>query len=229
MVRSRGFHRLPGFVLQHVRLPIWDRSAYIEAMPTETSSHATRSSLLHRARQRDALAWRELVDLYGPLIAYWCRQCRIDDHSTADCVQDVFASVAIAIDAFQPERSAGSFRAWLWTITRRKVLDHLRRANRSPNATGGSTAFGLLQQVVDVNTIPEEEPTGELQLQLLTKRGLAQVESEFEPKTWQAFWRSAVDGIATEIVARELNISSAAVRQSRSRILRRIRQQMGDL
>jgi RNA polymerase sigma-70 factor (ECF subfamily) len=145
-------------------------------------------------------------------------------------VQEVFASVAIAIDAFQPERSAGSFRAWLWTITRHKVLDHLRRANRSPNATGGSTAFGFMQQVVDANTIiPDEEPTGELQLQQLTKRALDQVASEFEPKTWQAFWRSAVDGIATEIVARELSISSAAVRQSRSRILRRIRQRMGDL
>ena len=218
--------------MQSAHLPIWDRSAYIDFMPTETSSHATRSSLLHRARQRDALAWRELVDLYGPLIAYWCRQCRIDDHSAADCVQEVFASVAIAIDAFRPERSSGSFRAWLWTITRHKVLDHLRRANRSPNATGagGSTAFGFMQQVVDANTIiPDEEPTGKLQLQQLTKRALDQVESEFEPKTWQAFWRSTVDGIATEIVARELSISSAAVRQSRSRILRRIRQRMGDL
>ena len=87
-----------------------------------------------------------------------------------------------------------------------------------------------MQQVVDANTIiPDEEPTGKLQLQQLTKRALDQVESEFEPKTWQAFWRSTVDGIATEIVARELSISSAAVRQSRSRILRRIRQRMGDL
>jgi RNA polymerase sigma-70 factor (ECF subfamily) len=198
-------------------------------MQAESSSHATRSSLLHRARQRDGFAWRELVDLYGPLIAYWCRRCRIDDHSAADCVQEVFASVAGGLKTFRPDRETGSFRAWLWTITRRKVLDHLRRTNRSPIAVGGSTAFGLMQEVADANLIPDEEPTGELQLKQLTSRALAQVQSEFEASTWQAFWRSVVDGIATDEVARELHTSVASVRQARSRILRRLRQQLGDL
>ena len=86
-----------------------------------------------------------------------------------------------------------------------------------------------MQQVVDVDLIPDEEPTGELQLQQLTSRALAQVQSEFEAPTWQAFWRSVVDGIATDEVARELQISAASVRQARSRILRRLRQQLGDL
>lgn len=53
--------------------------------------------------------------------------------------------------------------------------------------------------------------------------------SEFEPRSWQAFWRSAVDGIPTAVVAEELGVTAAAVRQSRSRILRRLRQQLGDL
>ena len=80
----------------------------------DQSSNATRSSLLQRAAQRDAQAWRELVDLYGPLVAHWCRRCQLDSHSAADCVQDVFASVAVALEQFQPKQSSGSFRAWLW-------------------------------------------------------------------------------------------------------------------
>ncbi len=198
-------------------------------MMTDQSSNVTRSSLLQRASQRDALAWRELVDLYGPLVAHWCRRFSLDQHSSADCVQDVFAAVAVALDQFLPQRESGSFRAWLWTITRNKLRDHFRRSTRSAVATGGSTAMGLMQQVIDPSAVPDDEPTGDLQLQQLTSRALLQVQSEFESRTWQAFWRSVVDGIATSEVARELEMSEATVRQSRSRILRRLRQQLGDV
>ena len=87
----------------------------------------------------------------------------------------------------------------------------------------------LMQQVIDSVPIPDDEPTGDFQLQQLTSRALAQVQSEFESRTWQAFWRSVVDGIATSEVAQELKMSEATVRQSRSRILRRLRQQLGDV
>ncbi len=89
--------------------------------------------------------------------------------------------------------------------------------------------MGLMQQVIDPTSVPDDEPTGDLQLQQLTSRALSQVRSEFESRTWQAFWRSVVDGIATSEVAKELEMSEATVRQSRSRILRRLRQQLGDV
>ena len=89
--------------------------------------------------------------------------------------------------------------------------------------------MSLMQQVIDPFPIPDEEPTGDLQMRSLTARALVQVQSEFEPRTWQAFWRSVVDGISTDEVAFELQVSAATVRQSRSRILRRLRQQLGDL
>jgi len=169
------------------------------------------------------------VDLYGPLITHWCRRFPLDSHTAADCVQDVFASVAVAIQDFQPQRTTGSFRAWLWTITRNKLRDHFRRVARTPAVTGGSTACGLMQEVTDPFSVSEDEPTGDLQIQQLTARALAQVQNEFAARTWQAFWRSVVDGIGTAEVALEMEMSEAAVRQSRSRILRRLRQQLGDL
>ena len=84
-----------------------------------------------------------------------------------------------------------------------------------------------LNNVVD--PVPNEEPTESLQLQELTERALAQVRLEFEERTWQAFWRSVVDGIGSAQVAQELGITAATVRQYRSRILRRLRQQLGDV
>lgn len=135
------------------------------------------------------MPWRELVGLYGPLIAWWCRRCRIDEHSVADCVQDVFASVAVALDTFHPKRDTGSFRAWLWTITRRKVLDCLRTQQRRPHAIGGSTAVAMIHEVMDGQSIPDEELSEALQIRELIDRALQQVRDEFENCTWQAFCR----------------------------------------
>ena len=197
-------------------------------MQTEADSN-TRMSLLQRARLNDPVAWREFVDLYGPLIVHWCRRCGLDAHSAADCMQDAFTSVATSLAQFSPTTESGCFRSWLWTVTRRRVVDHLRRAARSPKPRGGSTAVEQLNAAPDPQCIPDEEPTGDIQLRELTSRAIESVRSEVEPTTWQAFWRSVVDGLPTNVVADELGLSEASVRQSRSRILRRLRQQLGDV
>lgn len=197
--------------------------------PSDSTSGETRTSLLQRASFHDAQAWRELVDLYGPLVAHWCRRCGVDVHSTADCLQDVFAAVAVSLPNFTPQRAAGSFRAWLWTITQNKLRDHFRRAARTSAAIGGSVAMQQMQLVVDESSLLDEEPTGDQELRQLTSCALAQIECEFETRTWTAFWRTVVDGVTTDQVARELSMTPASVRQSRSRILRRLRVQLGEV
>jgi RNA polymerase sigma-70 factor (ECF subfamily) len=176
----------------------------------------------------DSLAWRELVDLYGPLVAHWCRRCGLDNHEAADCLQEVFAAVSLALASYEPRGASGAFRGWLWTITRNKVRDHARRKSRQPQAAGGSTAQQALANVADSSPLPDEEPTHTEQLNELVRRGLEQVRGEFEERTWQAFWRSAIDGLPTAVAAQELGVTAAAIRQSRSRVMRRLRQQLGD-
>jgi len=58
---------------------------------------------------------------------------------------------------------------------------------------------------------------------------LEQVRAEFKPKTWKIFERTVVDQLPTDIVAKEFNVSAATVRKIRSRVLRRLRLQLGDL
>jgi RNA polymerase sigma-70 factor (ECF subfamily) len=43
------------------------------------------------------------------------------------------------------------------------------------------------------------------------------------------FWRVTVDGEATAEVARDLSVSPSAVRLAKSRILRRLREELGDI
>ena len=188
----------------------------------------TRQSLLDRARMRDELAWTELVDLYSPLIMRWCQRSGIGPESTADCIQEVFSAVARSLDTYHAPGSNGAFRGWLWTITRNKLRDAGRRNVRQVNALGGSAGLNQLNEVAESLDFLTDEPSIAEDVHALTRRALIQIQSSFSAQSWQAFWRSVVDGIPTEVVAQELGLTSAAVRQIRSRIMRRLREQLGD-
>lgn len=195
-----------------------------------TVSSETRLSLLDRARLRDEQAWRDLVDLYSPLIVRWCQRSHVSADATADCIQEVFAAVSRALDTFHAPGTSGAFRGWLWTITRNKLRDAARRSARQISAAGGSSALAVLQQIPQASVeIPSDEPSQLQDIDALMLRATKQIEAGFAANTWQAFWRTAVDGIATDAVAQELNLSTASVRQARSRIMRRLRQQLGDI
>ena len=193
-----------------------------------SSSMETRLSLISRVRGADTSAWREFVQLYGPLIRYWCRSRGLESLHIDDCVQDVFLAVLRSLDLYDSHHSSGSFRGWLWTMTKRKVIDCRRRQQRQAQADGGSTALNFLNQLPEIETIDDEQ-TSTIQLKQLLYRAMQQVCAEFEAKTWKAFERCVVDGQATETVARELSLTPAAVRQYRARVLRRLRRQLGDL
>ena len=63
----------------------------------------------------------------------------------------------------------------------------------------------------------------------LYRRALDLVRGEFEDRTWQAFWLTAVEGRAPAALTAELDMSTAAIRQCKSRVLRRLKAEMGDL
>lgn len=194
----------------------------------DEGSSATRLSLLSRVRRQESEAWNELFALYGPLVNYWCCRRGLRPEPAADCSQEVFAAVAAGLDLFDPgKRKSGAFRAWLWTVTRNKIIDHMRREKSQPLAAGGSTALRSMQSIADATF--DDEPTDPEQLGQLVARALEQVKAEFETRTWRIFERSVIDGIATSRVAEEFAVEPATVRKTRSRILRRLRQQLGDL
>jgi RNA polymerase sigma-70 factor (ECF subfamily) len=194
----------------------------------ESSSNATRASLISRVRCQESRAWDELVELYGPLIAHWCYRFELDSHSAADCIQDVFAAVSRALPTYDAKKSHGAFRSWLWTITRNKIYDQLRRNRLSSLPQGGTSAMKKLKEIPDLQD-SDAEPSSAAELKSLVSRALDQIRCEFEPRSLEIIMRSVIDQVATDLVAVEFKIQSASVRQVRSRILRRLRQQLGDI
>jgi len=191
------------------------------AAPDETTS----VSLLDRVRDRDSQAWRRLLHLYGPLVVRWCSYKGVGGQDADDIQQEVFHAVATGVEAFHRDRPGDTFRGWLRGITRHKLLDHFRRRQNQPEAQGGTDAHRRLQQVAE-QELPDDSPED---LSGLYHRGLELVRSEFEEKTWQAFWRVAVDGQSPALIAADLGVTPAAVRKAKSRVLHRLREEIGDL
>jgi len=177
------------------------------------------SSLLEGLRQGAAGAWRRLFDLYAPVIACWCRRRGLQPADADDVVQDVFATPSLA--DFRRDRGSGSFVAWLFTITRSRLLDWQRRQGQA-EAAGGSDH----QQQIEALAVPaSDDDSGEFQ-QLALRRALDIVQAKVDTRTWTAFWRTVVDGQDVALVAAELRMTAGAVRVAKSRILQRLRDEM---
>jgi RNA polymerase sigma-70 factor (ECF subfamily) len=189
---------------------------------------STSSSLLDRVKARDDAAWRRLVGVYGHLVLYWCRGAGLRREDRVDICQDVFRAVASNIDGFRRDQVGGSFRGWLRTITRSKVVDHVRRQNRQPAATGGSDARDRLLAIPDNDASSVPEASGQ-EKAILVNQTLDLIRPEFEDRTWQAFWRATAEGQQSGAVAEALEMTPGAVRQAKSRVLRRLREELNEL
>ena len=209
-----------------------------------SGSSGTSRSLIARVRADDESAWRRLVSLYGPLVFHWCQRSGLQDHDVEDVFQEVFRSVLTHIHSFRKERPGDTFRGWLFTIARNKIRDHFRRARREPRGEGGTEALRRFAQIAAPETQSDSTATeGSTEARYLDPdqaadapaeralyfRALDLIHSGFQERTWRAFWRTAVDGQPAQEVADELGMSSGAVRVAKSRVLRRLREEMGDV
>ena len=186
------------------------------------------STLLERVRARRPEAWQRLVDLYGPIVYRWCRQLGVSRGDSSDVVQQVFAAVIVDVGRFRRDRPGDSFGAWLRTITRHRVSDHFRQRQGQASADGGTEAYQRLMSIAEAE---EESPTAPPveQEARFSRRLLELVRAEFESRTWDAFWRIVVDGEQPAEVAAALSMSLPAVYKAKSRVLRRLRQELGGL
>jgi RNA polymerase sigma-70 factor (ECF subfamily) len=186
---------------------------------------STSLSLLERVRGQDQEAWQRLIHLYGPLVARWCNHKCARPQDAEDVQQEVFQAVATSLHKFRLDRPGDTFRGWLRGITKNKLIDHHRRRHGQPDAQGGSDAQqGLLE--IAQQDLPEDSAAD---LGALYCRALELVRGEFEDRTWNAFWRVTIDGHDPASVASDLGVTSAAVRKAKSRILHRLREEIGDL
>ena len=185
-----------------------------------TDTPTTQASLLVRLEDAaDGPAWGRFVDLYAPPVYACARRHGLQDADAADITQDVLRSVHAAFRRgdFDPRR--GRFRAWLITIVRNKLRDFARRAGSRQHPE--CSPEDLPAPGGDPVVIFEQEYE-----RRLFAWAAEQVRGRFQPATWQAFWRTAVDGASGKAVAAELGLSVAAVYLAKGRVMAALREQV---
>jgi RNA polymerase sigma-70 factor (ECF subfamily) len=180
----------------------------------------TSVSLLERLRHsEDRAAWDRFVALYTPLIFSWARRQGLQDEDAADLVQDVFVILLQKMPDFH-YTPGQSFRAWLYTVTVNKCHDQ-RRRRAAALRQGEAAPLESLAVPDTTEAVLEEEYR-----RYLATRALELMQVEFEPASWKACWEVVVNERRPAEVAAELGMTVAAVYAAKSRVLRRLREEL---
>ena len=175
----------------------------------------TRASLLVRLRDpSDATAWNLFVDLYAPLIYGFFRRQNMQDADAADLTQEVLVRVSHGIRGLDYDPERGTFRGWLFTVVRNRGRTWAVRPQLPREKAD-----------LDEQSLPADHKAWEGDYRRrLFDWAADQVRPTVALATWQAFWRTSIEGHVAKDVARELDLSIAAVYMAKSRILARLKE-----
>lgn len=209
---SRSFDRLLRLVCSGANMPVED-------------SPLTRASLLVQLRDgANHSAWQEFMKLYGPVVYGFARKRGLQDADAADLMQDVLRSVSTSIGRLDYDPRQGTFRGWLFTITRNKIFNFLSARRIRPQASGDSSTNRILDSHPDDS---DGTATWEMEYQRrLAGLAMDRVKDEFQETTWQAFWGTAVEAKPVTDVARETGLSTGAIYVAKSRVLARLKEEV---
>jgi RNA polymerase sigma-70 factor (ECF subfamily) len=158
------------------------------------------------------------------MIRLWCRKWRLQPADAEDVTQDVLARLAHRLRTFEYD-PARSFRAYVKTVAHYAWCDLIESRQR-PGA-GGSGDSVVLQQL---NAI---EARDDLQARLVAafdhevlEEATARVRLRIEPRTWDAFRLTAVDGLSGAEAAGQTGMTVAAVFKAKSKVQKMLRDEI---
>jgi RNA polymerase sigma-70 factor, ECF subfamily len=175
--------------------------------------------LVRRMQQRDEQALQQLYRRYAGLV--FRLACRVLDRAAAEeVVQDAFLTVWRKAYDFDPSR--GSFRTWLLTIGRHRMLDEIRARSRRPQTSGDP----LLEQIA----FSAEDPLPDESLWLEYQRDVISGALAALPEPQRAALRLAFFAdLSHEEVARVLNVPLGTAKTRIRSGLRRLERHLGGL
>jgi len=195
---------------------------------------STRWSLVQRLKEwGDDESWQDFFDTYWKLIYSVALRAGCTSAEAHDVVQETVLTVAKKMQQFKAEPALGSFRAWLCSITRRRVADQLRKRQpatlfreRRPRETGCAST---------TNEIPDQaEPTledywhEEWQNHLM-ELALDRVKSRANARQYQIFDLHVVKKLPAERVAHGMGIKVADVYLAKHRVAALIKKEVSRL
>lgn len=185
----------------------------------------TNESLILRVKDTaDAASWADFLAIYRPVVVRMACGRGLQHADADDLAQQVFLSVARAIEDWEPDAHQPPFRAWLSRISRNAIVNALTR--KKPDAAGGSTS---VQEML--RALPERDDETTQQVIEESRReamrwAAEEIRSEFTKVTWAMFWLSSIEGKSVVEVARTHDKTPGAVYMARFRVMQRLKEKV---
>ena len=186
----------------------------------------TSLSLLQRlaADQNDS-DWQRMMSIYRPFIFQRVSTYPLLVDQAEDIVQEVMMVLMRELPVFERQRT-GSFRTWLRGIVLNQLRYASRRAKRTPLPAGQNEDLTRqIEQLAD----PISEATSEFDHahdKAVFRNASEVVRESIKESTWKAFQRHAMNGENAQAVAEDLGLSLNSVLLAKSRVSRRIREEV---
>jgi RNA polymerase sigma factor (sigma-70 family) len=188
----------------------------------------------------DHRGWQEFFDTYWKLIYAVALKSGLSDADAHDVVQETVVSVAKQMRGDGYNRSKGSFKTWLFTITRRRIVDHLRRRKpedvrrKHQGSSDPSTDTDTLGRIVDPASVELEAIWSEEWKKNLVDVAIDRVKAQISLKQFQIFDLYVLKDWPLRDVTRMLHVSATLVYVTKHRVnalikreVRRLEQEFG--
>lgn len=167
--------------------------------------------LMQRIASGDETAVEELYDRFAPLVFKASRQVLSSSAEAEDAVQEVYVRLWKTADRYDPRKA--KLVTWVMLLTRRHLIDRLRRKSARPDPGHLDESAGLARAAPQRSRAAESESA-----ELLRKRIC-----ELPELQRTVIERSYLQGFTLREVAAQLDAPLGTVKSALSRGLNRLR------
>jgi RNA polymerase sigma-70 factor (ECF subfamily) len=175
---------------------------------------------LSALRERDAAAFRQLVDQYSPRIYNLALKMLGNPDAAEDILQETFISAYRAIDRFE---GRAHISTWLYRIAHNAVLMRLRKEKHTPHLQ--SLEVDLDLDVLAAPSYREGAPERRL-LESELRDKMDEALASLTDALREVFILRDIDGLSTAETAEVLDLSETAVKSRLHRARLALRQQL---
>ena len=185
----------------------------------------TPHTLLARLRnRRDNQAWQLWLTIYEPWLRDWLEHHRLQPADVDDVLQNILVVVSRKLPAFVHNGQAGAFRSWLRRILVHEMRHFFRGRQRHESPPSPDWLDLLEDNTSDLSRQWDLEHDRQV-----VRRLLAVVQSDFQPQTWEVFRLLVLEDRPAAEVAQRCGMGLNAVYVAKSRVLARLREELGGL
>ena len=186
----------------------------------------TRASLLERLKDLgDDASWKEFHQTYRDLLFSVARRAGLNETEADEAVQDTLISVAKKMPGFTYDPAKDSFKGWLLTVTRWRILDQLEKRakagetpaplSHSPDDTARTATVERIADPAgfDLTALWDEEWEKNL-----LQAALARIKRQVHPQHYEVYHLHVILGQPVREVSRALGVNAAQVHLAKFRV-----------